>query len=71
VDRRGGLHILAHVYTSAPFAPGAERAVSGHAYSADGGAHWAFSAEQPYSAAVRREGGAVQNFATLERPKVR
>ena len=43
--------------------------ISGHAWSTDG-YNWTFSTIQPYSNAVHRTDGSVQNFATLERPKL-
>jgi hypothetical protein len=66
-DRRGGWHVLAHVYAAHATYP--NNPISGHAFSADG-LNWTFSQAQPYSNAVLRVGGSVQMFATLERPKL-
>ena len=71
-DRRGGFHIVAHVYKGGAGA-GANNSISGHAFSRDGQS-WTFSNVQPYSNVVRQEGSGggtqVHTYATLERPKL-
>ena len=68
-DRRGGWHVVAHVYSGTPGSAPGNNLISGHAYSSDG-IEWAVSVSQPYSNVVPIAGGGGQTFATLERPKL-
>ena len=67
VDPRGRWHILAHCYV--PHYSEANDYVAGHLFSADG-LEWTESAVEPYRHAVGYSDGSVQNFSTLERPKL-
>ena len=68
IDRRGGFHILAHVYTTQPYPEGGNP-ISGHAFSTDG-VTWNLSDTQPYSDLVTTPGKTAEHFATIERPKL-
>eukprot|EP00035_Acanthoeca_spectabilis_P011694 m.206085 g.206085 ORF g.206085 m.206085 type:complete len:564 (-) comp15424_c0_seq2:110-1801(-) len=61
-----GFHVLAHVYTEAPYP---SIAFSGHGYSRDG-LTWTWSSEEVYGGEVNRVGGLSEHFATMERPKL-
>ena len=67
VDPRGRWHILAHCYV--PHYSEANDYVAGHLFSADG-LEWSESPVEPYRHAVEYSDGSVQNFSTLERPKL-
>jgi hypothetical protein len=67
VDLRGGWHILAHCYV--PHYSEADDYVAGHLFSADG-LEWTESPIEPYRHTVEYSDGSVQNFSTLERPKL-
>lgn len=67
VDGRGRWHILAHCYV--PHYSEANDYVAGHLFSADG-LEWDESPVEPYRHAVAYSDGSVQNFSTLERPKL-
>ena len=68
IDARGHFHVLSHTWSALPYP---SNAISGHAFSIDGGAgSWQFSAAEPYDNLVRHADGTVQSFATLERPKL-
>ena len=68
IDARGSFHVLSHTWSSLPYP---SNAISGHAFSADGGAgSWTFSASEPYDNSITHADGSVQRFATLERPKL-
>lgn len=66
-DRRNHWHILAHTYS--PHQNADRDYVSGHLYSEDG-IDWIESAIEPYRHAVQFAGDKVQNFSTIERPKL-
>ena len=68
IDARGHFHVLSHTWSALPYP---SNAISGHAFSADGGAgSWTFSAVEPYGNVIEHEDGTAQRFATLERPKL-
>eukprot|EP00937_MAST-01D_sp_MAST-1D-sp2_P006230 g6230.t1 len=68
IDARGHFHVLSHTWSALAYP---SNAISGHAFSIDGGASsWQFSADEPYNNSIRHGDGTVQHFATLERPKL-
>ncbi len=60
-----GFHILAHTYTMLPYP---SIATSGLAFS-ENGLNWTFNDVEPYPSSVIRTSGALEHFATMERPK--
>ena len=67
MDARNHWHILAHCYV--PHYDASNDYVSGHLFSQDG-LTWKESAVEPYRHSVMFTGDVVQNFSTLERPKL-
>jgi hypothetical protein len=67
-DKRGYWHLLAHTYTTAPFASTKINYVSGHGFSHDG-LSWNISRIEPYSYLVNYTDAAPAPVATRERPK--
>ena len=67
MDARNHWHILAHCYV--PHYDESNDYVSGHLFSKDG-LTWNENAVEPYRHSVSFSGGDVQNFSTLERPKL-
>ena len=67
MDARNHWHILAHCYV--PHYDASNDYVSGHLFSQDG-LTWNESAVEPYRHSVMFLGDVVQNFSTLERPKL-
>eukprot|EP01050_Picozoa_sp_SAG11_P006274 SAG11_NODE_480_length_9107_cov_7.433171_2_plen_1065_part_00 len=67
MDAQNHWHILAHCYV--PHYDESNDYVSGHLFSEDG-LIWNESGVEPYRHTVSFQGGQVQNFSTLERPKL-
>ena len=61
-------HLLAHVYTTQPYAPNQLNRIAGHGFSTDG-LHWNLTAGvEPYSYNVTYSDGTSALVATRERP---
>lgn len=67
MDARNHWHILSHCYV--PHYDESNDYISGHLFSEDG-LTWNESNVEPYRHSVNFQGGQVQNFSTLERPKL-